>query len=173
MHEAFAPSSASCRHQSVLLFFYLASSMGSFFHQANIVFLVAQQFLFFMLASVLQLLINCISEQFAVGGFMFLLQQSYVVRLFLFLSCLLLFLLVDLLFSDYVLYTVKSKMEVCANDGKIRTENIPAQVTTILLTKNNYLTWSAAIIDIASREKYNYIASLIPSTARTNYSRAT
>lgn len=61
-----------------------------------------------------------------------------------------------------------SKM-VPSNDGKIRAENIHVQVTMVLLTKDNYLTWFAAItINIAGQGKYVYIAGLIPPLARTD-----
>lgn len=51
-----------------------------------------------------------------------------------------------------------SKMEIQPNDEKIRTENIFVQVMTIILMKENYLTWTAAItIGIAGRSKFVYV----------------
>lgn len=65
-------------------------------------------------------------------------------------------------------------MVVHSNKGKVRTENILVQVTTILLTKGNYLNWSITItIGIVGWGKYNYIASLMPSLAWTDPSWAT
>ncbi|KAF3792508.1 hypothetical protein EJ110_NYTH11371 [Nymphaea thermarum] len=45
-----------------------------------------------------------------------------------------------------------------ADVGVLKTENVPVQVTTIRLTKDNYLRWSAAItMGIVGRGRINYV----------------
>lgn len=54
-------------------------------------------------------------------------------------------------------------------EGKNRTKHIPIQVTTIQLTKDNYLSWpTTIIIGIAGCGKHGYIAGTLTLTARTN-----
>ncbi|KAF3779044.1 hypothetical protein EJ110_NYTH34976 [Nymphaea thermarum] len=53
--------------------------------------------------------------------------------------------------------------------GAYRSENVPVQVITLCLTKENYFTWSAAMtMGIAGRGRIAYIDGRNPEPARTS-----
>ncbi|KAF3793952.1 hypothetical protein EJ110_NYTH08527 [Nymphaea thermarum] len=55
-----------------------------------------------------------------------------------------------------------------------KAENVPIQVTTIRLTKDNYLSWSAALeIGITSRGRLSYITGDKPAPIKSDPQRAT
>lgn len=55
-----------------------------------------------------------------------------------------------------------SSMEVKPKNFEVKSENIFVQVTILRLTKDNYLTWAAAIkMDIAGRGRIGYISGKI------------
>lgn len=56
-----------------------------------------------------------------------------------------------------------NKLDLYSSEGSGRADNVPVQVTTIWLTKDNYLQWSATItIGIAGRGRFAYIAGHKP-----------
>lgn len=68
-----------------------------------------------------------------------------------------------ILFLSIAPVMAESKVNVQFNDERIMAESNLVQVPTILLTMDNYLTWSATItIGIAGQGKYDYIAGLLP-----------
>lgn len=61
-----------------------------------------------------------------------------------------------------------SKLMV-SSDGSSKMEYVPVQITTMMLNKDNYLTWSIAItIGIARRGRYCYIYGGLAPPARTD-----
>lgn len=63
----------------------------------------------------------------------------------------------------------ENKMDIHPSEGKLKAENILVQVTIILLTKDNYLTWSIAItIGILGRGKYDYMAGSVQPLTRAD-----
>uniref|UniRef100_A0A5K1EKY5 Retrotransposon Copia-like N-terminal domain-containing protein n=2 Tax=Nymphaea colorata TaxID=210225 RepID=A0A5K1EKY5_9MAGN len=55
-----------------------------------------------------------------------------------------------------------------------KTENVPIQVTSIRLTKDNYLSWSAALeIGITSRGRLSYITGDKPAPIKSDPQWAT
>ncbi|KAF3771865.1 hypothetical protein EJ110_NYTH59306 [Nymphaea thermarum] len=59
-------------------------------------------------------------------------------------------------------------------DSNTKGENLPVQVTSIRLNKDNYLSWSAALeIGITSRGRLSYIAGEKPAPSKTDLRWAT
>ncbi|KAF3771926.1 hypothetical protein EJ110_NYTH58570, partial [Nymphaea thermarum] len=86
----------------------------------------------------------------------------------------LLFLLpVQAVVSPFVLVMVEEttpKTDVALDAGNTsKSENLPVQVTSIRLTKDNYLSWSAALeIGITSRGRRSYITGARPEPSKTD-----
>ncbi|KAF3783623.1 hypothetical protein EJ110_NYTH32009, partial [Nymphaea thermarum] len=62
------------------------------------------------------------------------------------------------------------KADVALDAGNAsKSENLPVQVTSIRLTKDNYLSWSAALeIGITSRGRRSYITGARPEPSKTD-----
>ncbi|KAF3788149.1 hypothetical protein EJ110_NYTH20108 [Nymphaea thermarum] len=67
------------------------------------------------------------------------------------------------------------KIDVAVDTGSnTKSENVPVQVTSIRLNKDNYLSWSAALeIGITSRGRLPYIIGEKPAPSKTNPTWAT